>query len=144
MHRDDQNLATLLYDDRVVELERIPPDAKDTTDALWIHSRDLTRINNFELKPDGACRGDLCIPIPADMRRGDAFNLIAFAKHANQPVVFEPAARAWSFGEMRALDAGLATSRMAPDFTVPDRLGRPVALDGFRGKKVLVITWASW
>ena len=144
MRRDDPNIATLLYDDRVVELERIPPDAKDTTDALWIHSRDLTRINNFELKPDGACRGDLCIPIPADMRRGDAFNLTAFAKHTGQPVVSEPVARAWSFGAMRALDGGLAASRVAPDFTVPDRLGRPVHLAGFRGKKVLVVTWASW
>jgi peroxiredoxin len=33
---------------------------------------------------------------------------------------------------------------MAPDFAVPDRRGNPVRLSGFRGKKVLVVTWASW
>ena len=34
--------------------------------------------------------------------------------------------------------------RMAPDITVPDRAGRPVHLSRLRGKKVLVVTWASW
>jgi peroxiredoxin len=33
---------------------------------------------------------------------------------------------------------------MAPDFAVPDRKGRVVRLSDFRGKKVLVVTWASW
>ena len=144
MRRSDPAVTTFLYGDRVVELERIPQDAKDTTDALWIHKRDLPRLNNFELTASGACRGDLCIPIPPDMARGDHFNLTAFAKATGQPIVAEPAAHAWSFGEMQALDRGMATSRIAPDVTVPDRLGRPVHLAGFRGKKALVITWASW
>jgi peroxiredoxin len=33
---------------------------------------------------------------------------------------------------------------MAPDFSVPDRKGRPVRLSQFLGKKVLLVTWASW
>jgi hypothetical protein len=144
MQRRDSSVATILYDDRLVELERIPPDPKDTTDALWIHARDLPRLNGFELKPNGACRGDLCMPIPADIIRGDTVNITAFAARAGQSVVAEPGVQVWSFGEMPALGGGLAHSRIAPDFTVPDRLGRPVHLAGFRGKKALVMTWASW
>ena len=136
--------ATVLYDDRAVALDRIGPDPKRAADALWIRKRDLPRVNGFELKPQGACRADLCIPIPKDMVHGDYFNLTAFAKKAGQPVVAEPGARVWSFGEMQALGGGLASSRVAPDFEVPDRLGRPVHLAGFRGKKALVVTWASW
>lgn len=136
--------ATVLYDDRSVALDRIAPDPHHAADALWVRKRDLPRINDFELKPQGACRADLCIPIPKDMVRGAYFNLTAFAKKAGQPVVAEPAARVWSFGEMQALGGGFISSRVAPDFTVPDRLGRPVHLSGFRGKKVLVVTWASW
>jgi hypothetical protein len=136
--------ATVLYDDRTIELDRVGPDPARNGDALWIRKRDLPRVNGFALKPQGACRADLCIPIPKAMVRGDYFNLTAFAKKAGQPVVAEPAARVWSFGEMQALGAGLSSSRIAPDFTVPDRLGRPVHLAGFRGKKALVITWASW
>jgi hypothetical protein len=136
--------VTVLYDDRSVALERIGPNQKGASDALWIRQRDLPRVNGFVLKPQGACRADLCIPIPKDMVRGDSFNLTAFAKKAGQPVVAEPGARVWSFGEMQALGGGLASSRVAPDFEVPDRLGRPVHLAGFRGKKALVVTWASW
>ena len=36
------------------------------------------------------------------------------------------------------------TPGLAPDFAVPDRKGKIVHLSDFRGKKVLVITWASW
>jgi hypothetical protein len=136
--------AMVLYDDRSVALDRVGPDPKRAGNALWIRKRDLPRVNGFELKPQGACRADLCIPIPKDMVRGDYFNLTAFAKKAGQPVVAEPGARVWSFGDMQRLGGGFAGSRVAPDFEVPDRLGRPVHLAGFRGKKALVVTWASW
>jgi len=136
--------ATVLYDDHVVALDRIGPDPKRIAGALWIRKGDLPRVNGFALKPQGACRADLCIPIPKDMVRGDYFNLTAFAKKAGQMVVADDEARVWSFGEMQALGGGLSNSRTAPDFTVPDRLGRPVHLAGFRGKKALVVTWASW
>lgn len=136
--------ATVLYDDRTIELDRIGPDPQRSADVLWIRSRDLPRVNGFELKPQGACRADLCIPISKDSVRGDHFNLTAFAKKAGQSVVAEPASKVWSFGEMQALGGGLSSSRIAPNFEVPDRLGRPVHLAGFRGKKALVITWASW
>ena len=136
--------ATVLYDDRAIALDRIGLDPARAAAALWVRKRDLPRVNGFALKPQGACRADLCIPIPKDMVHGDFFNLTAFAKKAGQPVVAEPDARVWSFGEMQALGGGLSNSRIAPDFDVPDRLGRPVHLAGFRGKKALVITWASW
>jgi len=132
--------ATVLYDDHAIALDRV---GSDPAGALWIRKRDLPRVNGFTLKPQGACRAELCIPIP-DMVRGDYFNLTAFAKKAGQKVVVDAEARVWSFGEMQALGGGLSNSRMAPDFTVPDRLGRPVHLAGFRGKKALVVTWASW
>ena len=136
--------ATVLYDDRAVALDRVGLDPARDAGALWIRTHDLPRVNGFELKPQGACRADLCIPIPTDMARGEYFNLTAFARKVGQPVVAEPAARVWSFGEMQVLGGGIASSRVAPDFAVPDRLGRPVHLAGFRGKKALVVTWASW
>ena len=141
---DASPAATVLYDDKAVPLARVGRDPKQVAGALWIRKRDLRRVNGFEVKPQGACRADLCIPIPKDMMRGDYFDLTAFARTAGQSVVAAPEARVWSFGEMHALGGGLASSRIAPDFEVPDRAGRPVRLSAFRGKKVLVVTWASW
>jgi hypothetical protein len=136
--------ATVLYADRAVALDRIGRDPGKAGDALWVRKRDLPRVNGFALTPEGACRADLCIPIPKQMVRGGYINLTAFATQAGQVVVAEPGARVWSVGAMPAPGGGLANSRVAPDFTVPDRLGHPVHLAGFRGKKVLVVTWASW
>ena len=132
--------ATVLYDGRAIGLSRVAADAE----ALWIQKADLPSINGFELKPQGACREEICIPIPRPMMRGDQFNLTAFAQRIGQRVVADPGARVWSFGEIPVVRGAFLESRIAPEFSVPDRKGRPVRLSQFRGKKVLVVTWASW
>src|ERR1700719_4291949 len=90
------------------------------------------------------CREDVCVPIPKAMTRGGYFNLTAFASKVGEPVVADVDERVWSFGEIQLLKMGSLNSRVAPDFSVPDRRGRPVHLSDFRGKKVLLVTWASW
>jgi hypothetical protein len=141
---NDAPAATVIYDDDVVTLTKVGKDPKSAKDALWVRKRDLPSINRFEVKPEGACRADICIPIPKEMLRGEYFNLTAFAKKIKQTVVTDLDARAWSFGEIQALRGSFLESRQAPDVTVPDRAGRPVTLSRFRGKKLLVVTWASW
>jgi peroxiredoxin len=39
---------------------------------------------------------------------------------------------------------GSLLGKQAPEFTLPDLNGKPVALSSFRGKYVLVDFWASW
>ena len=134
----------MLYDTRTVTLDRIGPDPQRVAETLWIQKTDLPRINGFELKPQGACRADLCIPIPKTMVRGAYFNLSAFGQKVGQRVVADPAARVWSFGEIPVVRGSFLESRQAPELAVPDRQGRLVKLSDFRGKKVLLVTWASW
>lgn len=136
--------ATVLHDGRSITLDRISPDPAGAAEVLWIRKTDLPRINGFELKPQGACRADICIPIPKTFVRGAYFNLTAFAQKAGQRVVVDPVARLWSFGEIPAVRGSFLEARMAPEFAVPDRKGRLVRLSEFRGKKVLLVTWASW
>lgn len=135
--------AVVLYEGRAIVLDRIRADTA-RADQLWIQTRDLPRINDFELKPQGACRADVCIPIPRAMTRGAYFNLSAFAARVGQRVIADPANRVWSFGEIPVVRGAFLESRMAPDFSLPDRKGRHVRLSQFRGKKVLLVTWASW
>ena len=133
--------GTILYDSRSVSLNRIDVDAAG---ALWVQKRDLPRINGFELKPQGMCRDEICVPVPRAMSRGDQFNLTAFAGRVGQKIIADPAARVWSFGEIPVVQGAYVESRIAPDVAVPDRKGRSVRLSQFRGKKVLLVTWASW
>lgn len=105
---------------------------------------DLPKINDFEVKPQGACRNDLCIPLSKDLTHGDYFNLTGFARKLGEAVVTDSDTRVWSFGEIPVLRGAFVSSRIAPDFAVPDRKGKIIHLNDFRGKKVLVVTWASW
>ena len=130
--------ATVLYDDRTVKVGQVRPDPRE----LWVRSADLPRINEFEVKPQGACRGDMCIPVPKELKSGPWFNLSGFARRLHQAAVNE--GPVWSFGEIPVVRGDYYRSRVAPDFAVPDRKGRVVHLSDFKGKKVLVVTWASW
>jgi AhpC/TSA family len=143
--RDDpRRHAVVLYDDRAVALSDTGIDPAHSPDVLWIRKTDLPRVNEFELKPQGACRADVCIPVERSMTRGAYFNLSAFARKVGQTVVVDRDARVWSFGEIPLVRGQFVESRVAPDFAIPDRNGRTVRLSDFRGKKVLVLTWASW
>ncbi len=130
--------ATVLYADRTTKLDKTRADAND----LWVRSADLPRINEFEVKPQGACRADICIPLSKNLKNGEWFNLTGFARKVGQAFVADSGV--WSFGEVPVVRGSYYNSRIAPDFAVPDRTGRTVRLSDFRGKKVLVITWASW
>jgi hypothetical protein len=139
-HAAPDTSATVLYGDRSVTLDRTRPDPKD----LWVRKADLPRVNEFEVKPQGACRRDVCIPIPKTMLQGEWFNLTAFAHKVGEAYIADSTSRAWSFGEIPVVTGSYAASRLAPDFAVPDRRGKVVHLSDFRGKKALVVTWASW
>jgi hypothetical protein len=106
--------VTVLYDGRAIALDRTSPDPA-RPDSLWIQKTDLPRVNGFELKPQGACREDICIPIPRAMMRGPYFNLTAFAQRAGQRVLADPAAHVWSFGEIPVVRGSFLESRIAPD-----------------------------
>jgi len=136
--------TTVLYGDRTVTLDKIRPvsPGKAPGSDLWVRAADLPRINDFTVKPQGACREDVCIPISKELKSGEWFNLTGFARRTGESFVSDT--NVWSFGEIPDMGGRYLSSRMAPDFAVPDRQGKIVHLSDFRGKKVLVITWASW
>lgn len=130
--------ATVLYGDRSVSLDHARPQGGE----LWVRPKDLPNINEFALKPQGACRADICIPIPKSLTKGGWFDLTGFARKTGEAFIADSGV--WSFGEIPVLRGAYLNSRIAPEFSVPDRKGRLVRLSDFRGKKVLVVTWASW
>jgi hypothetical protein len=58
--------------------------------------------------------------------------------------VADPEQRVWSFAPVPATRPSFVDQAYAPDFALPDRQGKMVRLSDFRGKKVLLVTWASW
>ncbi len=140
--------VTVLFDDRVIEVERTLPDADD----LWVMPADLPRVNGFELKPEGACLDELCVPVRQDrdselfVTRGGQgwFNVTGLARKLEQAYAVDHDHRVWSLGQMPVTRTRFLNAAVAPDFELPNRDGELVRLSDFRGKKVLVVTWASW
>lgn len=137
--------STILVGGKTIKLAQSLVDGN-----LWVTPEDLTRINGFELKPQGACYQELCIPIKEDsnLLRQDAeqlwFNLTAFADLLEQPYVADTVNNVWSFAQAPAKRSDMMTDAMAPDFELIDRQGNVVRMSDFKGKKALIITWSSW
>ncbi len=117
-------------------------------DKLLIDPADLSRINGFELKPEGACRGDLCIPLPdgalVEQDGKGWFDLTGFAEHVGQPYVADVEARVWSFSDVPATRDDMRVNAMAPDLALTDRSGEVIRIADLKGKKALIVTWSSW
>ncbi len=100
----------------------------------------------WELKPQGLCQGDVCVPVPpgSALVRADGVDLGTLASLLGRPLALDVAERAACLGGAASERARRLESLEAPDFTLPDIDGRTHTLSGFRGKKVLLVAWASW
>ena len=134
----------IIYGDRI----SAGVDADTTGGALWLKGDDLKRVSGWEFKPQGFCKGDVCVPVPAARKNelvdGGRSNLAALAGLLGQPVVNDAEFNAWCIGEAAAERKRVLTSLDAPDFTLPDLDGKMHSLSDYRGKKVFVVSWASW
>lgn len=142
-------LPTVIFDGNATELATGSPFTESPD--LWVTLADLTRATGFEVKPQGVCRKELCIPLPKQKsdylaKRGSVtwFNLSAFARLTHQAAAHDAQYSAWYFGPRPDTQNRYLSSLTAPNFTLPDMNGTMHSLSDFRGKKVLLVTWASW
>ncbi|MFD0419834.1 redoxin domain-containing protein [Streptomyces sp. NPDC127108] len=160
-----------VLDDHVesrVEAE-LRPAADGTTPHVRLAFADVERALGFTRKPQGWCRGDLCVPAAAvatleDL--GDAgtgtLDVTAFATLLNRPIAMEldldagaeagadegvdvsPDEGVVAFGVSAADRSATLIGGTAPDFALPDVHGAEHRLGELRGRKVALVFWASW
>jgi hypothetical protein len=115
-----------------------------TRDGLWMSAADAGKVTGWTLKPEGMCRDERCVPLPAVAVKGGDVDVEAFWQRLGGPVIASQEGDVWALGapadERNAALEGL----QAPDFTLPDVDGKPRTLSELRGKKVFLATWASW
>ena len=117
-------------------------------EALWCEGQDAEAATGWEVKPEGLCQGPTCVPLPAgrerELVRDGRVDLAALWRHLGQPVVHSDRGDVWVLTRGAGERAAALASLEAPDFTLPDVSGRAHRLSDYRGKKVLLVTWASW
>ena len=115
-----------------------------TRDGLWMAAVDAEKVTGWTLKPEGMCRAELCVPMPASAVKGTEVDVEAFWTKLGGPVVASDARDVWALGAPAEERNAALEGLQAPDFTLPDIDGVPRTLSQLRGKKVFVATWASW
>ena len=122
----------------------------DADGTLWIRLGDLPGTTGWQMKPQGACLGELCVPLPEDKRSewiADAddwvwLNYSDFAAMIGQKYVRD--GDVWSLGSVPAVRQVGLECGVAPDFEVTERNGNTLRLSDLRGHKVVLFTWSSW
>jgi len=122
--------------------------ADNRNNGLWLGAADLERVSGWTLKPEGFCKGEVCVPVPpsraAEFVSGQSYNLAALAGLLGRPVVADTVNHVWCIGEASGERRRALQSLEAPDFTLPDLAGRMHSLSDYRGKRVFLVSWASW
>jgi hypothetical protein len=111
----------------------------------------FTARTGWTIKPEGACKGDVCVPLPPDAvldgatGAGDRRLAVEpLAEHLGMPLVRHAGADLWALGPETAITGRALTTAAAPDFTLPDVNGNAFTLSSLRGQKVVMVAWASW
>jgi hypothetical protein len=101
---------------------------------------DFERATGWHLLPEGACRSGACVPLPPF---GETVALDVVAGPLGMGVVHDERHGVWALGPSTVSGRALE-SVDAPDFTLPDLEGRPFRFSELRGRKVVLVAWASW
>ena len=105
--------------------------------AEQLHDR-----TGWELKPEGACKDERCVPMADLHRSGDRIDVADFAVRLGMPVAHDDKHGLWALGPEsggRVLD-----SARLPDVVLSDFGGHPFDLAALRGRKMLLVAWASY
>jgi len=95
----------------------------------------------WTFKPEGACKGDVCIPL--SKAPGDTVDVERVAQDMGLPLVAAPEFGLWALGPESIGNRALLSAE-APDLRLPDLDGREFALSSLRGQKVLLYAWAPY
>jgi hypothetical protein len=95
----------------------------------------------WQLKPEGACQGELCVPLSEPA--GDVIDVAKVAHDIGMPLAAAPEFGLWALGPASIGSRALATAQ-APDLRLPDLDGHEFRLSSLRGQKVLLYAWAPY
>jgi hypothetical protein len=119
--------------------------AKPIDGRLCIEAGELERAFGWTLKDEGLCRGDVCVPLAgASLEREGGVDLERFAEALGRPLALDLDEGIALLGTGSAARGAVLASLEAPDFSLPDLAGQMHSLSEQRGKKVLLIAYASW
>lgn len=108
---------------------------------LTMSAAEFEATTGWAAKPEGMCKGAVCVPAPGAVTDG-TIDIEAVSARLGMALVRDDDRNVWALGPEsggRAL-----TTAVAPELELPDADGNPFKLSAMHGRKVLLVAWASW
>jgi hypothetical protein len=96
----------------------------------------------WAMKPEGACKGDVCIPLPEELL-GETLDARKLADAMGLAVAQDQEFGLMAIGP-EAIGSRALTSARAPELELPDVNGNLFRLSSLRGQKIIVYAWAPY
>lgn len=106
------------------------------TETLDMSPEAFEAGTGWQIKPEGACKGEVCVPLPDGWSAGHAADRLGMAVvHDDSGLI--------ALGPESLNGRALVTAQ-APEVVLPDLDGNDFRLSSLRGKKVVVVAWAPY
>ena len=112
-------------------------------DRLHVSIEDFATGTGWKVQPQGACKGELCVPLAPGSFNGATVDVAAVAERLGMAVVADPANGRWAIGPETFTGKALATAE-APDLQLETFDGEPFALSSLRGTRTVLVAWAPY
>jgi hypothetical protein len=106
-------------------------------DTLDIDADAFAAGTGWEIKQEGACKGEVCVPLP------DGFSVERTAGRLGMELVRDDATQLWALGPESLSGRALVTAG-APELVLDDIDGTEFRLSSLRGQKVVLVAWAPY
>lgn len=91
----------------------------------------------WDIKPEGACKGDVCVPLPG------GFDVTSTAQRLGMALVHDEQQGLWALGPESLSGRALVTAQ-APELSLNDIDGNMFHLSSLRGRKVVLVAWSPY
>lgn len=106
-------------------------------------ANDFTRATGWEPKPEGLCRGEICVPAPGALADDGSIDITIAAQRLGMPLIEDSTHGLWALGTATLGGKSLSTA-VAADPELQTFAGESFKLSSLRGKKVILVAWSSY
>ncbi len=113
------------------------------TSLQGVTATDFANRTGWAPKPEGLCRGEVCVPAPGALRNDGTVDVHAAAARLAMPLEHDAEHGVWALGPATVGGTALATA-VAADPELQRHDGGTFQLSSRRGRKVVLVAWASY
>jgi hypothetical protein len=103
----------------------------------------FARATGWKVEARGACKGELCVPLPSGALHDDTVDVALVAERLGMAVIDDVSTGRWAVGPESFSGTALSTVE-APDLELQTFDGAPFRLSALRGTRHVLVAWAPY